>query len=105
MKDVQTAAAMQFVTYLVVQRYRRTAQYSYSQNPSVLTAQRNFLILKREKKVPRLKKKEDCKPRDIRSAAERGKQMGESLAMIISGSPPSPLTFRENQPNTVITDA
>jgi len=103
MKDVQTAAAMQFVTYLVVQRYRRTAQYSYSQNPSVLTAQRNFLTLKREKKVPRLKKKEDCKPRDIRSAAERGMQMGESLA--ISGSPPSPLTFRENQPNTVTTDA
>jgi len=53
--------------------------------------------------VPRLKKKEDCKPRDIRSAAERGMQMGESLA--ISGSPPSPLTFRENQPNTVTTDA
>lgn len=105
MKDVQTAAAMQFITYLVVQRYCRTAQYSYSQNPPVLMIQRNFLILKREKKVPRLKKNEDFKPRDTRSVAEGGKQMGEYLDLIISGSSPSPLTFRANQPNTVITHA
>lgn len=81
---------MQFITYLVAQPYCRTAQHSYSQNPPVLMIQRNFLILKREKKVPRLKKNEDFKPRDIRSVAEGGEQMGEYLDLIISGSPLHP---------------
>lgn len=97
-KDPPTAAATQLLTYPVVQGWCRVRQSLKTfKCLEVNWTSEKLLNFEERKKMLRLKKKEESKLRDMRSEAERRKQVGKYCEDLMREFSPFLLTFGKHQ--------